>query len=86
MGELRSVYEEHGGSIPGRGCGCHGGRLRRGLCCLEQSDRRQAGPAWDTAAQRLGELRSVYEESGGGIQGAAAAVVDGVKDVFDDIV
>ena len=36
----------------------------------------------NTAAQRLGELKAVYEENGGGIQGTAAATVEGVKGVF----
>ena len=40
------------------------------------------GAARDTAVEKLDNMRAAYESHGGGIQGAAAAAVEGVKGTF----
>ena len=40
------------------------------------------GAAKDTVKQTLGDMQAAYQEHGGGIQGAAAAAVAGVRSVF----
>jgi len=40
------------------------------------------GAARDTVAEKLGNMRSAYESHGGGIRGAAAAAIEGVKGYY----
>ncbi len=85
LDNMKRAYEEHGGGIRGVAAATVEGVkgiFGAGFTFLDGLTRGKLSEIKDTATQRLGELKAVYEENGGGIQGAAAATVEGVKGVF----
>ena len=85
LDNMKRAYEEHGGGIRGAAAAAMEGVkgvYTAGYTFLDNLTGGKLSGLKDAAAQRLGELKAVYEENGGGIQGAAAATVEGVKGVF----
>ncbi len=85
LGNMKRAYEEHGGGIQGvAAAAVEGvkGVFTAGYTFLDNLTGGKLSEVKDTAAQRLGELRAVYDEHGGGIQGAAAVAIEGVKGIF----
>ena len=86
LNNMKRTYEEHGGGVRGiAAVTMEGvtGVFGAGFGLLDRLTGGRLSGIRDTAAQRLGELRTVYEENGGGIQGAAAAAMDGVLGAFE---
>nr|WP_325235037.1 phage tail tape measure protein [uncultured Oscillibacter sp.] len=81
---LKAVYEEHGGGVQGAAAAAMAG-LRgideAGFNALDRLTGGKLSQIKDTAAQKLDELKAVYEEHGGGIQGAAAAAMAGLRSI-----
>ena len=85
LDNMKRAYEEHGGGIRGAAAAAMEGVkgvYTAGYTFLDNLTGGKLSGLKDAAAQRLGELKAVYEENGGGIRGAAAATVEGVKGVF----
>ena len=85
LDRLKAAYEEHGGGIQGAAAaGAEGVKsiFAAGYSFLDSLTGSRLSEIRDTAAQRLVELNAVYEQNGGGIQGAAAVTVEGVKNAF----
>ncbi len=85
LDNMKRAYEEHGGGIRGAAAAAIEGVkgiYTAGYTFLDKFTGGKLTELKNTAAQRLGELKTVYEENGGGIRGAAVAAVEGVKGVF----
>lgn len=55
------------------------GTVKNGLEGMKDSFEKILGAAYDTVKEKLGNMKTAYEEHGGGIQGIAAAAMEGVK-------
>lgn len=58
------------------------GAVKNGLEAMKDTFSNILGAAYDTVKEKLGNMKAAYEEHGGGIQGIAAAAMEGVKGGF----
>ena len=82
LDNMKRAYEEHGGGIRGAAAAAMEGVkgvYTAGYTFLDNLTGGKLSGLKDAAAQRLGELKAVYEENGGGIRGVAAATMEGVR-------
>ena len=86
LDNMKRAYEEHGGGIRGAAAAAIEGVkgvYTAGYTFLDNLTGGKLSGLKDAAAQRLGELKAVYEENGGGIQGVAAATMEGVRGITE---
>ena len=86
LDNMKRAYEEHGGGIRGAAAAAIEGVkgvYTAGYTFLDNLTGGKLSGLKDAAAQRLGELKAVYEENGGGIRGVAAATMEGVRGITE---
>ena len=86
LDNMKRAYEEHGGGIRGAAAAAMEGVkgvYTAGYTFLDNLTGGKLFGLKDAAAQRLGELKAVYEENGGGIRGVAAATMEGVRGITE---
>ena len=86
LDNMKRAYEEHGGGIRGAAAAVMEGVkgvYTAGYTFLDNLTGGKLSGLKDAAAQRLGELKAVYEENGGGIRGVAAATMEGVRGITE---
>ncbi len=86
LDNMKRAYEEHGGGIRGAAAAAMEGVkgvYTAGYTFLDNLTGGNLSGLKDAAAQRLGELKAVYEENGGGIRGVAAATMEGVRGITE---
>ena len=86
LDNMKRAYEEHGGGIRGvAAAAIEGvkGVFTAGYTFLDNLTGGKLTELKNAAAQRLSELKAVYEEHGGGIRGAAAATMEGIRGVTE---
>ena len=86
LDNMQRAYEEHGGGIRGAAAAAMEGVkgvYTAGYTFLDNLTGGKLSGLKDAAAQRLGELKAVYEENGGGIRGVAAATMEGVRGITE---
>jgi TP901 family phage tail tape measure protein len=85
LDNMKRAYEEHGGGIRGAAAAAMEGVkgiYTAGYTFLDKLTGGKLTELKNAAAQQLGELKTIYEENGGGIRGATVAAVEGVKGAF----
>lgn len=85
LGNMKRAYEEHGGGIRGAAAAAVEGVkgiFTGGYTFLDNLTGGKLSAMKDTVVQKLGDMKTTYEEHGGGIRGIAAAAMEGVKSVY----
>lgn len=86
LDNMKRAYEEHGGGIRGVAAAAMEGVkgvFTAGYTFLDNLTGGKLTGLKNAAVQRLDELKTVYEENGGGIRGAAAAAMEGVRGITE---
>ena len=84
LDSMRRTYEEYGGGLRGIAAVTAesvSGIFSAGFGLLDRLTGGKLSQVKDTAARKLDELKAVYEENGGGIQGAVAATMAGLRSI-----
>ena len=84
LDSMTRTYEEHGGGLRGIAAVAVEGVTSvfgAGFGLLDRLTGGRLSQVKETAAQKLDGLKAVYEEHGGGIQGAAAAAMAGLRSI-----
>ena len=85
LGNIKSAYEEHGGGIKGVIFASMEGvkeYYTAGFTFINKLTGGKLSGIADEVRSRLGNIKSAYEEHGGGIKGVIFASMEGVKEYF----